>query len=408
MKPLEGIKILDFSQFFAGPLATMLIGDMGAEVIKLENPPLGDTTRYNTAIENEKSTNFTTRNRGKKSVLMNLKDERQKALFFEMVKSADAVVENFKPGTLEKYGITYDVLKELNPRIVFTSISGYGQTGPYREHAAFDGAVQAEAGMISITGDMGGTPVRCGAAIADATAGLVGCIGTLGALYGARATGIGRRVDVSMMDSIVTILENFVSSYLATGNIPRPLGNRMWTASPFNSFTCKGGALIYLGISTDAQFAKFCEIVEHPEWTEDIRFSTMAARAAHADELEPLVEESLQEIDIDTLCDELQKRKLVYGRINDIAQVSKHPQIAARNMIVDAAYPDGTKFQVPGCPIKMEEVGDEKSYHVAPLGFDTFDILSQYAAPALLHEIYDSVLEECEAAAKGKYHPQSK
>lgn len=404
MKPLEGIKILDFTQFLAGPLSTLLLSDLGAEVIKLENPPLGDGTRYITTMTNEKSSNYTTRNRGKKSVAMNLKDEKQRDIFLEMVKTADAVVENFKPGTLEKYGITYDVLKEINPRIVFTSISGYGQTGPYRAHAAYDGAVQAEAGIMSITGELGGTPVRCGAAIADTTAGLVASIGTLSALYDVQRTGVGRRVDVSMMDSIVTIMENLVSSYMASGDLPVPLGNRMWTASPFRDFVCKDGKSVYIGISTDSQFAGFCEIVGHPEWTKDPRFLTNELRPKNFRELEPLVEEALLQIDSETLCEEMEKRKLVYGRINNVAQVVEHPQIAARNMIVNAVYSDGTAFRTPGNPIKMSGMEEETQYSASVMGADTFSVLSEYADEAKLHEIYDAVLADCEAASKKLYN----
>lgn len=405
MKPLQSIKILDFTQFFAGPIATLLLSDMGAEVIKLENPPLGDATRYNAAIDNEKSTNFTTRNRGKKSVAMNLKDERQKDIFLEMVKSADAVVENFKPGTMEKYGITYEVLKEINPRIVFTSVSGYGQTGPYRDHAAFDGAVQAEGGIISVTGENGGRGVKCGTAIADATAGLIGCIGTLAALYDAQKTGLGRRVDVSMLDSMVTIMENLISSYLVSGKIAAPMGNRHYSASPFNDFVCKDGGVVYIGISTDAQFRSFCEMINHPEWTEDPRFLTMAVRAQNSMELEPLVQAAFMEIDADTLCEEMQKRKLVYGRINNVAQVAAHPQVAARHMLVNAVYPDGTTFQVPGCPVKMSGLEEKNVFETFPMGYNTFEILSQYVDESQLHEIYDEVLEKCVAAAKATYNP---
>lgn len=403
MKPLEGIKVLDFTQFFAGPIATLLLSDMGAEVIKLENPPAGDGTRYTAAVVNESSTNYTTRNRGKKSVAMNLKDERQKAIFFEMLKTADVVIENGKPGTLDKYGLTYEAMKAVNPKIVYTSISGYGQTGPYRDHAAYDGAVQAEAGILSVTGHMGGEPVKCGAAIADATAGLIGCIGTLGAVVEAQRTGVGRRVDVSMMDSIITIMENLNSAYVATGKIPGPTGNRHWTAAPFNSFKCKNDQAIYLGISTDAQFEKFCNIVGHPEWTEDPRFATSLLRPQHADELEALVQEALLELDVDWLAEQLQANKLVYGKINNVAQVVEHPQTKARNMMVDVTYPDGTKMKVPGCPIKMSDLEEKTEYNAYPVGYNTFEVLSQYADEAALHEIYDDVLKLCEETAHKKY-----
>lgn len=403
MKPLEGVRILDFTQFLAGPLSTLFLSDLGAEVIKLENPPLGDGTRYITDIVNEKSSNYTTRNRGKKSVILNLKDEKQKEYFLRLVETADAVVENFKPGTLEKFGITYDVLKERNPKIVFTSISGYGQTGPYKAHAAYDGAVQAEGGIMSVTGEMGGNPVRCGASIADTTAGMVGCIGTLSALYEARVTGKGRRVDVAMMDSMVTIMENMISNYISSGAIAKPLGNRMWTASPFRDFVCKDGQSVYIGISTDAQFKSFCEIVGHPEWVEDERFLTNESRPKHADELEALTEEALSHIDSNVLCEEMEKRKLVYGRINNVEQVVNHPQTKARNMIVEAVYQDGTTFKVPGCPIKLSDSEDKMEYSAAVLGEDTITVLAEVADVEELHTVYDDVLQECKTATSKLY-----
>ena len=402
-KPLEGVRVLDFTQFFAGPVCTMLLGDMGAEIIKLENPPIGDGTRYSKTIAHEKSTNFTTRNRGKKSVVMNLKDERQKGIFFKMVKEADIVIENFKPGTLEKYGVTYDVLKEINPAIVFTSISGYGQTGPYRGHAAFDGAVQAESGLMSVNGEAGGDPVKCGAAIADATAGLVGCIGTLGALYDARETGIGRRVDVSMMDSMVLIMENLVSSYLASGELPQITGNRHWTAAPFNSFTCKDGKQIYIGISTDAQFVKFCEILGHPEWAEDPRFQVTANRIKNVDLVDQMVGDVLKNMDVNELADKMQENRLVYGHINTVADVTKHPQVLARHMLVNAVYPDGVSFQVPGNPIKMTGIEERDNIETYPLGYNTFEVLKEYEEESVLHEIFDETLDACAKATSAKY-----
>ncbi len=332
-KPLEGITVLDFTQFFAGPIATLMLGDMGAEIIKLENPPLGDATRYNLSIKNEKSSNFTTRNRGKKSVAMNLKDEKQKAIFFEMLKTADVVIENGKPGTLEKYGLTYEAMKAVNPAIVYTSVSGYGQTGPYRTHAAFDGAVQAEGGIISVTGEDENHGVRCGAAIADAAAGLVGCIGTLGALYDAKRTGQGRRVDIAMMDVMVTFMENLISAYCAEGRVAKPMGNRMYTASPFTDFLCGD------------------------------------------------------------------------GKINNVEDIVKHPQVAARNMLVDVIYKDGTTFKVPGAPIKMSDLEEPENYYCPTVGGDTFEVLSRYIDEDRIHEVYDDVLLKIAEETAKKYHP---
>lgn len=406
MKPLNGIRILDFTQYLAGPLCTMLLADLGAEVIKLENPPLGDQTRYTVTLEGDKSTNFTSRNRGKKSVIMDLKDPRQKALFLELIKTADAVVENFKPGTLEKYGITYELLKERNPRIVYTSISGYGQYGPYRDHAAYDGAIQAEGGLISVTGERGGEGVRCGVSIADSTAGLTGCIGTLSALLDAQRTGVGHRVDVAMMDSVVMLLENLVSSYLVSGTLPLPMGNGQPFAYPICDFVCRDGEKVFVAISTDSQFRKFSEMLGHGEWAEDPRFSTMALRVLHAEELEPLIAAAMLTVDSSEITREMQQRKLVYGSINNIAQVVAHPQLAARKMLVDAVYPDGDTFRVPGCPIKMSGLEQPDRCSAAPLGYHTFEVLSAYADRSELHKIYDPVLERCAQEACKKCHPE--
>ncbi len=216
---LEGVRILDFTQFLSGPLCTLLLSDFGAEVIKIENPPLGDNTRYGPYIEKGVSSHYAMRNRGKKSIVLNMKEKEQKKLFWKLAKNADVVIDNYKPGTMEKFGITFDELKKINPQIIYTSISGYGQTGPYASHAAFDQTVQAESGVISITGEKGGERVKCGASIADVAGGLAACIGTVMGLYDVRRSGKGRRIDVAMMDSLVFGLENKLSMYLQTGKM---------------------------------------------------------------------------------------------------------------------------------------------------------------------------------------------
>lgn len=316
--PLQGIRILDFSQFLSGPLCTLLLSDFGAEVIKIENPPLGDNTRYGPYIEREVSSHYAMRNRGKKSIVLNMKNREHRDLFLKMVKTADAVVDNYKPGTMEKFGITYDLLREINPRIVFTSISGYGQDGPYASHAAFDQPVQAESGVMSITGEQGGEPVKCGASIGDVTGGLAACIGTLMGIYDAKTSGQGRQIDVSMMDALVFGMGRQFSEYLRNGIVPGPAGR-----APVKA--------------------------------------------------------------------------------NDFAAVKEHPQIRYRQTFVNAEFPNGVVFRVPGNPIRMSGTEHRMEYPAAMLGQHTYEVLREAAEEETLRRLFDPVLEEMRKAEKKIY-----
>lgn len=403
MKPLEGMRILDFTQFFSGPVCTLMLSDFGAEVIKLENPPAGDATRYGSVIREDGSTHYATRNRGKKSVAINMKDEEQKKLFLELVKTADAVVENFKPGTMEKFGITYELLEEINPKIVYTSISGYGQDGPYANRSAYDTTVQAESGVMTLTGEAGGKPTICGASIADYCGGLVGCIGTLIGLVDAQRTGHGRRVDASMMDALLLLQENRLSCYFENGKMPKPNGNRYPAASPIGDFMCGDGIPVMINVSTDAQWKSFSEVFEQPQWLENPHFASMSLRAEHYLEVEAEVNRVFSALDSDTVTEKMQSRKLVYGKINNYEAVVHHPQVEHRHTFVTAAYENGPKFKVPGNPIIMSGVEKEAEYPTSRLGADTIDVLSQVADPELVHRLMDPVLEKVAEKTKAAY-----
>lgn len=402
-KPLEGFRILDFSQFMSGPMCTLLLNDFGAEVIKIENPPIGDNTRYGNVIDNGASSHFATRNRGKKSIVLNMKDETHKKLFLELVKTADAVIENYKPGTMEKFGINYDVLKEINPKIVFTSISGYGQDGPYADHAAFDQTVQAESGMMSITGPEGGEPVKCGGSIADYSGGLMACIGTLMGIIEAQRTGHGRRVDVSMMDSLIFCMENQFSSYLRTGKVPKPSGNSYASSAPIGAYKCKDGKSLMITVGTDAQWKTFCEALNQPQWYENQNWATMTQRAKDYKAIDAEVLRVFSDYTSDEVADILQKHKCVYGKINDFEAVANHPQVTHRQTIVNAVFPNGTSFRVPGNPIHMSDMERQTEYTAAPLGEHTFEVLKEVADEATLHELFDPVFEKVEAATSAIY-----
>lgn len=402
-KPLEGIRILDFSQFMSGPMCTMLMSDFGAEVIKIENPPIGDNTRYGNIIENDVSSHYATRNRGKKSIVLNMKDEKHKALFLELVKTADAVIENYKPGTMKKFGIDYDVLKEINPEIVYASISGYGQDGPYAGHAAFDQTVQAESGMMSITGPEGGEPVKSGGSIADYSGGLMCCIGTLMGIIEAKKTGKGRRIDVSMMDSLIFCLENQFSSYLKTGKVPKPMGNSYASSAPIGAYKCKDGKSLMITVGTDAQWKTFCEALNQPQWYANEDWSTMTQRAADYKAIDAEVNRVFAQYTSEEVADMLFKGKCVYGKINDFEAVAHHPQVEYRKTIVNCTYPNGVSFRVPGNPILMSDMERETEYTAAALGADTFDVLGEVADQQTLHEIFDPVMKQVADAQEAIY-----
>lgn len=393
-KPLEGFRILDFSCNASGPMFTQLLADFGAEVIKIESPPFGDAARHENVKTNGYSSSYASRNRGKKSIVLNMKDSAHKELFLKMVKTADAVVDNFKPGTLEKWGVGYNVMEKVNPKIVFASVSGYGQTGPYSTHAAYNLPVQAESGIMSITGQAGGTPTVCGAPVTDYVGGLMGCIGTLMGMLDARKAGHGRRIDASMMDATMYMYENLFSTFMATGIIPKPHGNRFPSASPIRDFKCKDGISIMINIGTDAQFQKFAEMLGQTQWLENPDYTSMITRSQHYQELEAEVEKIFTQYDSKDMMDMLQGRNLPWGLINDFETLKNHPQVKERQLIVDSVYPDGTTYKVLGNELHMSGVEPGTSYEVVPIGYNTIEVLSEFEDPAKIHEMFDPILEQ--------------
>lgn len=399
-KPLEGLRILDFTQFMSGPICTLILSDFGAEVIKIENPPLGDNTRYGNVMDRGASSHYATRNRGKKSIILNMKDEAQKNLFLKLVKTADAVVDNYKPGTLEKFGITYELLEKINPKIVWTSISGYGQTGPFSNHAAFDATVQAESGLMSINGEDGGSPLKTGPAIADYCGGLCGCIGTMMGLFDAQRTGRGRRVDASMMDSLIFLFENQFSSYLRSGKVPGPIGNRYPMVSPVGDFMCRDGIPLMLNISTDRQWEGFAKALDQQQWLEDPDFASMFLRGKNYEKVEAEVNRVFMEHDSEEIAAKLQAHGCVYGRVNNFDGVKNHPQVTARKMIVRAIYENGVQFQVPGDPIHMSGMERDMEYKAAALGQNTFEILKEVESEETLHQMFDPLMAKVQESVE--------
>lgn len=374
MKPLEGIRVIDLTRVLAGPFATMILGDLGAEIIKIEIPDGGDDSRSYGPFVNNESAYYMSINRNKKSITLNLKKKEGIEILKELVKKADIVVENFKPGTMEKLGIGYEVLKEINPRIIYAACSGFGHTGPYSQRPAYDVIVQGMGGIMSITGQPGGPPTRVGASIGDITAGLFTVIGILAALNVREKTGIGQKIDVAMLDCQVAILENAIARYFVTGKSPEPIGNRHPSITPFSSFKTKDGYVI-IAVGNDNLWAKFCNVVERPELIDDERFKTNPDRTKNWNELEPILNEIFNKKTTDEWLEILEKAGIPCGPINNIERIVNDPQVKAREMLVEIEHPVAGRMKIPGIPIKFSETPGKIERPAPLLGEHTVEVL---------------------------------
>ena len=373
--PLDGIKVLDLTRVLAGPYATMLLGDLGAEVIKIEQPGTGDESRNFGPFKNGFSLYFMSVNRGKRSVTLNLKTERGQAIFKQLLEQTDILVENFRPGTMQKLGLDYDTLKVEQPSLIYAACSGFGQTGPYAQQGAYDMIIQGMGGIISITGEPDGPPVRVGTSISDITAALFTTIGVLSALHHRNRTGNGQFVDVAMLDSLVAVLENAVVRYFATGEAPKPLGARHPAITPFEAFASADGHVI-IALGNDTLWAKFCEHVGRRELISDERFRTNADRTENHDELFPILSEVMSQRPTDDWINALGAIGVPCGPINAMDKVVSHPQVQAREMITRIAHDITGEVAVPGVPIKLSETPGNVDAPAPSLGEHTTEVLT--------------------------------
>lgn len=401
MKPLEGLLVLDITQFMAGPLCSMILSDLGADVIKFERPPVGDTSRYSPPGKMGASSYFISLNRGKKSVLLNLKDPRQKSAFLEIVKKADILLENMKPGSMEKLGVGYETLKVINPRLVYTAISGYGHTGPMKSKGAYDLVIQAESGLMSITGEEGGQPLKSGTSSSDLVAGLYAAIGTLAALNKARKTGEGEFVDVAMLDATFATLENAIARYFLTDIVPKPLGNRHSSAAPFQPFDTKDGKVFVCCIS-DENWRDFALAIHRKDLAENPMFKTMNLRQQNITQLDAVVQAELINWSAKDLMDALDKGGIVNGQVNTIDKATNNPQILARNMIMNVNYPGAEPMKTAASPIKMTSIPECTESYCPGLGEDTNDVMMNYAGLTTqeVDEIYKDIFSAVEDVIK--------
>jgi len=372
--PLKGIRVLDLTRVLAGPYATMLLSDLGAEVIKIEQPGVGDEARNFGPFKNDFSLYFMSVNRGKKSLPLNLKAPQGVEIFLKLVKQCDILVENFRPGAMKKLGLDYESLKADHPSLIYAACSGFGQTGPYAQRRAYDMIIQGMGGIISITGEPGRPPVRVGTSISDLTAAMFTTIGILSALHHRHQTGEGQFVDVAMLDSMVAILENAIVRYFATNEPPQPLGSRHPAITPFEAFESADGHII-IALGNDALWAKFCEHVNRPDLITDERFRTNALRTANHEQLFSIIAGIMRQRTTEMWIEALDAIGVPCGPINTIDKVVNHPQVLAREMIAKVEHEITGSVEVPGIPIKLSKTPGRIDAPAPSLGEHTMEIL---------------------------------
>ncbi|BBK31787.1 CoA:oxalate CoA-transferase [Stella humosa] len=364
--PLSGVTVVDLSRILAGPYCTMLMTELGARVIKVEPPERGDDARHYGPFVNGKSAYFQSVNRGKESIALDLKNDADRAVFEDLLGIADVVVENFRPGTMEKLGYGWDVLHARYPKLIYASASGFGHTGPESKRPAYDMVVQGMGGIMSVTGHEGSPPTRIGTSIGDIGAGLYTTIGVVSALFHRAATGEGRKVDVAMFDCQLALLENAIMRFFVSGKPPGPLGARHPSITPFEVFTTQDGHVI-IAAGNDALYRKLCDGLGRPELATDARYLTNDLRNQHVDVLKAQLEETLTKADTAHWMAVLDKVGVPAGPINNVQQAIEFPQAAARNMLVTVTDPEMGSMPVVGNPIKIWGFEDPTTRDPAPV-----------------------------------------
>ncbi|MGV3653515.1 MAG: CaiB/BaiF CoA transferase family protein [Noviherbaspirillum sp.] len=376
--PLEGITVLDLSHALAGPYCSTFLADFGAEVIKIEPPGSGEISRswgfpLPGGVENEY---FTSLHRNKKGMVIDLKSAEGIALLLRMVEKADVVLENFRPGTLDRLGLGYERARQCNAGIIYCSVSGFGQDGPYRDRAGMDLVVQAESGMISVTGELGGRGVRAGVSIADLTGGMNAALGILLALRVREKTGLGQSVDVSMMEGQMSLLSTILGAYLATGEIPGPMGTAYKPILPYQTFRTRSRDLA-LAVGTEKLWKDFCPAIGCPGLADDPRYATNSARNQHRESLIS----KLQEVFLSKTYEEweaiLVANGIPVGAINNMEELVNHPQVKARGSLVEVDHPRAGKIRMVGAPVRLSATPGEIRTAAPLLGEHNREVLRE-------------------------------
>ena len=350
--PLEGIKVLSFARVLSGPYAAMLLADLGADVIKIEDHRKGDMARNNGPFIQDLSSYFLSVNRGKRSFTLNLRHEKGKELIHRLIQKVDILVENFRPGVMKKMGFDYEAARKINPRLVYVSVSGFGQNGPYANKPAFDMVAQGMGGTVSITGEPGRMPVRVGYSIGDLGASLFAAVAALAAIVERERSGLGQHVDVSMLDSQVALCENACARYLATGEIPRPIGTRHPLITPFQIFPTKTDEMVVIAFRNE-EWRTLCQVIGQEHLGQDERFQTIEDRNANHGALETILSEVFRTRPRQEWLSLFEENGVVSGPVNNIEQVVNDPQIQTREMILGVEHSRLGTVKVVGTPMKF-------------------------------------------------------
>ena len=372
---LAGLRVIDLTQVMAGPFCTMLLADFGADVIKIE-PPGGDSTRTMPGAVGTDSPSFNAVNRGKRSVVLDLKTKNGVEAVKTLARGADILVENYRPGVMEAFGLDYARLSALDSRLIYASISGYGQTGPDRTKGGFDLVAQGVSGIMSVTGEPGGPPVKSGIPLTDLGAGLFAAIGVLTALEHRHRTGLGQHVDTSLLDAGVGLSVWESTQYFSGRGIPERLGSAHRMSAPYQAFRCADG-YITLGGANDRAFHRICEVLGHPDWKTLPEFATDAMRTAHRADLASRIDAITSTQPGSHWLELFEANNIPCGPINDYAQVFQDPQVIARELVVDIEHPTLGAIRTLGSPIKLSETPADVRRRAPLLGEHTEEVLSQ-------------------------------
>lgn len=373
--PLAGIRVIDLTRVLSGPFCTMLLGDLGADVIKIE-PPKGDPVRAQGTITAGHSGYFAGFNRNKRSLVLDLYSDEGKAVLRRLLAGADVLAENFRPGTLEKLGLTPGALRDLNPRLIVASVNGYGSKGPYVDRPAFDFIAQAMSGFMGVNGAPNGPPMRAAPPVSDLIAGLYAALGVVAALMGQERSGEGQTVEVAMVNSLVSMMAYLASEYFATGRVPSRTGNDHPLVYPYGLFQCSDGQ-IAVANSHDEILRRFLETLDLGWITGDPRYDSNPKRMARREELRELINSRMSGQTRDHWLSVLNRAGVPCGEVKDLAQVFADPQITAQDMVIEAPWQDGPRQKVPGFPVKLGGTPCTIHRPVPQLGGDTERILAE-------------------------------